>query len=317
MLVRFALTLLVCCLPSTLLGQDDLVADAVDDAMNNLFGGTAVVNAIYDNDLAALERLLKDGLAPNFPRLDSELQPIFPVLYTAIEAENADAVRLLVRYKADVNGRDKEIGVPLLSHAAAAGSMTMTNLLLELGADPQGKDKHGATALEWAACYGAQAVVDRLRKLGLATEWPMHVAAGTGDLSALKKQIATDRAIDQPVKGWRWTPLAFACNAGHFEAAKLLLEHGANPNLPDALQTFPLHGAVAGSSKPLCELLLAHGADINARAEQAGTALDSAPTAEMAELLTGRGATPGDPAAAGPSIAEWWGRPNANPRAAE
>jgi uncharacterized protein len=65
-------------------------------------------------------------------------------------------------------------------------------------------------------------------------------------------------------------PLGLACFFGHVEAARLLLDHGADPNAlsrNEHVKTNALHAAAASENKgpevryELCELLLEHGAD--------------------------------------------------------
>src|SRR5437764_13886147 len=60
-----------------------------------------------------------------------------------------------------------------------------------------------------------------------------------------------------------FTGLGLACFFGHLETARLLLGHGADPNLAsrNALGVFPLHSAVAAGVPELVRLLLEHGAN--------------------------------------------------------
>jgi len=67
-----------------------------------------------------------------------------------------------------------------------------------------------------------------------------------------------------------WTPLFHAIHAGRFDAARLLLERGADPNSARACSR---RWAAADADPAMVRLLLAHGADPNARGIGGSTAL--------------------------------------------
>lgn len=61
------------------------------------------------------------------------------------------------------------------------------------------------------------------------------------------------------------TPLHFAVENNHNEIAKILIEQGANLNLPDFTGKQALHFAVLSSNVELVEFILQHGGDVNAQ----------------------------------------------------
>jgi len=97
-------------------------------------------------------------------------------------------------------------------------------------------------------------------------------------------------------------PLGLACFFGHVEAARLLLDRGADPNSlarNEHIQAAPLHSASASENKTpevryeLCEQLLDRGADPNLEQGGGFTALDAAgqnADERLARLLRKRGA---------------------------
>jgi ankyrin repeat protein len=94
-----------------------------------------------------------------------------------------------------------------------------------------------------------------------------------------------------------WTPLALAAYFGNRAAARLLLASGADVNAVarNAMANQPLHAAVAGQRHDLVELLVDHGADVNARDGDGWTPLNLAAhegVAETVALLLARGADP-------------------------
>lgn len=89
--------------------------------------------------------------------------------------------------------------------------------------------------------------------------------------------------------------LMLASYNGHLETSRLLLEKGADPNLPnDRLQT-PLAGVVYKGEMDIVNLLLEKGADVDSRPEGAKTPLMYAAMfnkTDMIERLIDAGADP-------------------------
>jgi len=92
------------------------------------------------------------------------------------------------------------------------------------------------------------------------------------------------------------TPLHVAAEKGHVEIAKLLLEHGADPNARDMYGATPLHLAAYWGRLDVAKLLLEHGADPNAKEKLGGeTPLYWAVSfdhTDIAKLLLKHGADP-------------------------
>jgi ankyrin repeat protein len=95
-------------------------------------------------------------------------------------------------------------------------------------------------------------------------------AAALGRAERLQVLLDEDPSLANAFGDDGFQPLPLACFYGHLDAARLLLERGADPNTlarNEHIRTNALHAAAASENKDeqtrfeLCELLLEHGAD--------------------------------------------------------
>jgi len=92
----------------------------------------------------------------------------------------------------------------------------------------------------------------------------IHEAAKNGDVAAIA--AALDAGADVNDTAGTPSPLYHAVRRGHLEAAKFLIEHGADVNTGEkGLGVSPLMAAVAKNRIELIDLLLANGADPNTK----------------------------------------------------
>jgi cytochrome c len=89
----------------------------------------------------------------------------------------------------------------------------------------------------------------------------IHEAAKTGDVSALVAALDAGANINELDESRQATPLYFAVQNGHVEAAALLLTRGADVNLSSKWGGPPLFRAAWKGHRELLALLLANGAD--------------------------------------------------------
>ena len=110
--------------------------------------------AVKRGDLAAMRRLLERKPALANARSETDARGTFP-LHVAAEFGQAGAARLLLEYGANVAARDLENDAIALGWAAFFGRPEVVTVLLNAGAEPSQRNKHGLTPLG-CALGGAQ-----------------------------------------------------------------------------------------------------------------------------------------------------------------
>jgi ankyrin repeat protein len=119
---------------------------------------------------------------------------------------------------------------------------------------------------------------------------PIHDAAKIGDLAGVQAEL--DKGVDVGAKDeFGRTPLYLAAENGRKQVAELLIAKGADVNAKNGFT--PLHRAAYQGHKEIAELLIANGADVNAKDDDGRTPLHYAAkyaTKEVVELLIPNGA---------------------------
>ena len=142
----------------------------------------------------------------------------------------------------------------------AAQDVKMTRLLLRYGADPNGNDARGVTALMAASQAGAKDVVEAL--LGGGAEPDIFFAIASRDREAVDRMLAADPDCHNSEAV---TPVILAAASGDRAVVESLLRAGADPNEAQHrwMQDSPLVTAVSHRHEHLVPLLLEYGADVN------------------------------------------------------
>jgi len=257
-------------------------------------GTTALHWAAERNDADMVALLLASGA-------DANAANTFGVTPLSLACTNGNAtmVNVLVRSGANPNTALPTGETPLMT-AARAGRVDAVNALVEAHADLKAKESVGGqTALMWAIAEGHADVVQALIKAGADVHTgskkgftPLLFAARNGDIETTKLLLAAGVDVNEASRDGA-TALTIATIRSQVAYAKFLLNLGANPNLGPGFT--PLHWVVGdwtidlagdntnarpeGSEWDLLlplfgqarldyvKLLLAYGADVNARAE--------------------------------------------------
>ena len=148
-----------------------------------------------------------------------------------------------------------------------------------------------------AVYRGDQAAVDEL--LAEEPELDVFEASALGRIDRLRELLDADPSLANAWADDGFQPLGLASFFGHVQAARLLVERGAEVNSASRndFKVMPLHSAAATGDPDvryeLAKLLLEHGADPNARQQGDFTPLMAADQHEderLRALLVERGA---------------------------
>jgi len=149
--------------------------------------------------------------------------------------------------------------------AVKAGDAARVGALLEV--DPalaNARDPSGVSAILLARYRSDRATTDAL--LAADPDLDVFEAAALGYADRLGEDLRSDPSAAVEVSPDGFTALHLAAYFGKGEAARLLLDAGADPNAVsvNAMRVQPLHSAAAGGHREVCRILLAAGADVNA-----------------------------------------------------
>lgn len=191
-------------------------------------------------------------------------------LVEAARAGDAERVRVLLAAGVPANALESRNGHGPLHQAAGANSLEVVEVLLTAGADPTAPDRKGLTPLMRAA-YSAALDAGRCLLARGAQVNARHDPDGSPALMHLVAGLFVRRMGGD---GSPSTP-------DQIEFAQLLLEHGADPNLPSKSGDQVLKAVVVLQDEALLKLLLQHGARIAEVSDIHALALIPGPVGDM------------------------------------
>jgi ankyrin repeat protein len=263
------------------------------NAANN-YGMTPLILAATNGNAVITQALLSAGADPNKAASRGQTP-----LMTAARAGNAATVKALLDKGAKIDAREEVLGEQALMWAAAENHAEVVALLLARGADVNAR----SNALKFPKdSFGLEGVLTALPK----GDWPAVMYAARDGAPDAARALARGGADLNAPDPEGTTALVRAIINSHYDTAWVLVEEGANPNITDGSGMAALYAAVDMSSLgeiygmpprrvadkhsvlDLIEMLLARGADVNARLKRATLMRNHTP----GEGSLGEGATP-------------------------
>ena len=261
-------------------------------------GRAALTWAITRNDAEMADILLRAGA-------DAKAVNEYgaSALYAAAANSDPTITKKLLAAGADPNAALNSGETPLML-AARDGRVATVHALLEGGANPNAKEKNGAqTALMWAIANRHSAVTKELVQYKADVNAVSKggstalMFAARGDTESARTLLDAGADPNLKIPDWGGTALIIASTMGQADIVEALLNKGADVNYRDNNSFTALHAAVRDSeygedqaqrvrALATAKVLLAHGADVNARLHQ------EKPTVRALNELQFEGATP-------------------------
>ncbi len=188
------------------------------------------------------------------------------------------------------------VAAEMIEAVKAGDADALRTLLQREPASPGTRADGGDSPLLIALYHGRRDLAEMM----LAHGWQPDAfeAAALGDTERLRAALDAEPSAVTRFSNDGWTMLHLAGFFGHVEAVRLLLERGAGANAVsvNGMRNTPLHAALAGPARlEAARLLVAAGADVDARQHGGYTALHSAAqhgSIDLIGLLIGAGADP-------------------------
>ncbi|HEY8354134.1 MAG TPA: quinoprotein dehydrogenase-associated putative ABC transporter substrate-binding protein [Methylophilaceae bacterium] len=191
---------------------------------------------------------------------------------------DTNRIEYLLQHGANINGKDVE-GMTALMYAVKSSDLNLINGLLEYGADPNLQDNDGWTAAMHAVRQNDGKVMRLLARfranfdlLNLQGFSALGMAVRDNRVNAAVAMLDSGANPSVVMGDSGYTPLIIAAKAGNKVLAQTLLQYGAKPNEQNAGGFTALMLAAARNDVDMIHLLLKAGADTRRKSVAGKTA---------------------------------------------
>jgi ankyrin repeat protein len=213
-------------------------------------GSTPLHWAVFEGDVAEVQRLIAAGADVSAANKYGASP-----MGLAAEVANTEILRLLLDAGANPDSANGD-GMTALLAVARTGNVEAAQLLLDRGATIDAREKFGGqTALMWAAARRHPEMIAFLADRGADLD------AASTNRDYQRRITAEGRPKSMDSGGF--TPLLYAARENCLKCVDVLLEKGADIDLPDPDGVSPLHVAVMNANWDLAKRLIEAGADVN------------------------------------------------------
>ena len=248
-------------------------------------GNTALHYICMKGDSVLAEQLVNAGVKIYLENLSRETP-----LHIAAARGAIDIVKLLLTKGADINAQNREGMTPLI-YAVRSCQVPAAKFLISSGTDKYSRTKNGLTAVDYVKAEGLNELFpffeENLPKVDIKGNTPLHHAVYQNGLSMIRNMLVNDRSCINMRNNQGLTPLLIAINKLNYGISDLLLQFGADPNVINISdENTPLHIAALNGVSWLGEILLEHGAKINALNREGATPLILAVQGQHREFIS-------------------------------
>ncbi len=213
-------------------------------------GSTPLQWAAFAGDVEEARRLIAAGA-------DVRAQNNYGInaMLLAADIASTDLIRLLLKHGADANTANADGETPL-HLVSRAGNIEAAKLLLKAGAKVDARESFGEqTPLMWAVVRRHPEMVQFLIEQGA----DVNARAAIRDY----QRVATAESRAKSLDRGGLTPLMYAARENCRECTEILIENGADVNLPDPSGVPPVVIAMINGNWDIAKRIVEAGADVN------------------------------------------------------